>query len=364
MLRLASTSALAEVPPVAYFVRRVEQLSHGALQIQVSDDWGNSAPDAEVQVVRAVASGTVDLGWAGSRVFDSIGVSSFRALSAPMLIDSYPLEKAVLASAIPDQMLAGLGRVGAGGLALLGDPLRVPISVQHPLLAPADWHGVGFGTLRSGVQEAVLRALGAVPVEAFGVYRDRYLQSGKIQAFELDFPRYVRDVGGTRAPYVAANVHLWPEIDVLIANPGRLSSLSDQQRAWLKQAAADAAGRSVATAETIDRYLREEACLTGARFDNATDADLTAMRRALSAVGLSNATAADLTALRRALSAVRFYNATAADLTALRRALSVVYEQLEQNPQTDAFIREIEALKRHTPPGTAIRIPRGCSRGP
>ena len=211
MLRLASTSSLAEVPPVAYFVRRVEQLSHGALQIRVSDDWGNSAPDAEVQVVRAVASGTVDLGWAGSRVFDSIGVSSFGALSAPMLIDSYPLEKAVLASAIPDQMLAGLGRVGVGGLALLGDPLRVPISVQHPLLAPADWHGVGFGTLRSGVQEAVVRALGAVPVEAFGVYRDRYLQSGKIQAFELDFPRYVRDVGGTRAPYVAANVHLGPK---------------------------------------------------------------------------------------------------------------------------------------------------------
>ena len=179
MLRLASTSSLAEVPSVAYFVRRVERLSHGTLQIRVSDDWGNSAPDAEVQVVRAVASGTVDLGWAGSRVFDSIGVSSFGALSAPMLIDSYPLERAMLASAIPDQMLAGLGLVGVGGLALLGDPLVVPISVQHPLLAPADWRGVGFGTSRSGVQEAVVRALGAVPVEAFGVYRDRYLRAAR-----------------------------------------------------------------------------------------------------------------------------------------------------------------------------------------
>jgi TRAP-type C4-dicarboxylate transport system substrate-binding protein len=323
VLRLANTSySLTDVPPVAYFVRRVEQLSHGTIQIRVGNDWASYAPDAEAQVVRAVASGIVDLGWAGSRVFDSIGVSSFRALSAPMLIDSYPLEQAVLASTISDQMLAGLRRVGVAGLGLLGDALRVPISVHRPLLRPEDWRGVEFGTLRSGVQEEVVRGLGAVPVEAFGVYRDRYLESGKLQAFELDLPRYVRDVGATKAPFVTVNIHLWPQIDVLIANPRRLSSLSDQQRAWLKQAAADAAGRSVALADDAE-YLKQ-ACLMGARF----------------------------------------YNATGAELTAMRRALSVVYQQLEQNPQTDAFIREIETLKRHTPPGPAFRIPQGCSRGP
>jgi len=322
VLRLANTSfSLTDVPPVEYFVRRVEQLSRGAIRIQVISAWADWAPDAEVQVARAVASGRVDLGWAGSRVFDSIGVSSFRALSAPMLIDSYPLEKAVLTSALPTQMLAALKRVGVIGLGVLGEELRLPISVQRPLLAPSDWRGVGFGTYRSGVQEEAIRALGAVPVEAFAVYRNEYLKSGRIQAFELDLRRYLTDLGVTKAPYVAANVHLWPQFDVLFANPSRLRSLSDQQRAWLKHAAADAAGRSVALADDSARYIKQ-ACLMGARFENATGADLTAMRRTLSAV----------------------------------------YQQLEQNPRTDAFIREIETLKLATPPGLPFLVPSGCSR--
>ena len=74
-------------------------LSGGAVQVTVINQWGDYAPSAEAQVVHAVAAGTVDLGWAGSEVFDTIGVPGLRALSAPMLIDSYPLENAVLKSA-------------------------------------------------------------------------------------------------------------------------------------------------------------------------------------------------------------------------------------------------------------------------
>ena len=36
-----------------------------------------------------VEAGKADLGWAGSRAFDSVGVPSFDALHAPLLIDSY-----------------------------------------------------------------------------------------------------------------------------------------------------------------------------------------------------------------------------------------------------------------------------------
>ena len=48
--------------------------------------------------MRAVAAGQVDLGWSGTRVFDTMGVTSFQALHAPMLIDSYALQHAVIAS--------------------------------------------------------------------------------------------------------------------------------------------------------------------------------------------------------------------------------------------------------------------------
>src|SRR5262249_17454213 len=69
------------------FVDRVEQLSGGAVRIDVKSDWDGEVyhSDIEQRVVRDVAAGKADLGWVGTRAFDSLGVDSFRALNAPML---------------------------------------------------------------------------------------------------------------------------------------------------------------------------------------------------------------------------------------------------------------------------------------
>jgi len=324
LLRMASvTSDLNDAPPVADFVRRVAALSGGTIRITVFDQWANYAPDAEAKVVRAVATGRVDLGWAGSRVFDSLGLSSLQALLAPMLIDSYQLEKAVLASPIPGQMLDGLELVHVSGLGILGDELRLPIGVHHALLAPADWRGSSFGTYSSQVQEEAIRALGATPVEAFASFRLHDLDTGAMQGFELDVRRYVKLGLVTKAPHVAANVTLWPQINILFANPGRLASLTHEQRDWLRQAAEDAASDALRVASHDAPYIRR-ACAMGARFANATPADL----------------------------------------TALRRSLSVVYRALERDPQTKTFIRQIQLLKRSTPRNPGLHVPAGCARKP
>ncbi|HEX9356324.1 MAG TPA: TRAP transporter substrate-binding protein DctP, partial [Streptosporangiaceae bacterium] len=270
VLRMASTYGGPDaIPAVEDFIRRVNALSGGTLQIKVTSQWGDWAPDAEAQVVRAAAAGTVDLGWAGSRVFDTIGVRDFRALSAPMLIDSYPLENAVLRSAMPGRMLAGLAGVHVTGLGVLGEGLRLPISARRPLLAPADWRGVSFGTLRSQVQEETIRALGATPVVAFGPYRTHDLATGVMQGFELGVQRYVHLGLAASARYVTANVALWPQFDVLFANPARLASLSPQQRGWLHQAAQEAAANSVSLVAAQEGPSINRACAMGARFATA-----------------------------------------------------------------------------------------------
>src|SRR5262250_578581 len=226
VLRMASIPwNPSDAPPVADFIRRVSALSRGTVQIKVINQWGLYAPSAEAQVIRATAAGQVDLGWAGSRVFDTIGVPAFGALSAPMLIDSYPLESAVLKSSLPARMLAELSRVHVTGLAVLGDAQRHPIAVRRPLLAPADWRGLSIGTYDSGVQQFAIRALGATPVVAFGPYRMHDLATGHIQGFELDAQRYVHNVAVQNARYFTANVTLWPLFDVLLGNPARLASL-------------------------------------------------------------------------------------------------------------------------------------------
>jgi len=324
VLRMASTpSGPSDAPPVADFIQRVGVLSGGSVQIQVINQWGDYAPGAEAQVVRAVATGQVDLGWAGSRLFDTVGVPGFGALSAPMLIDSYPLENAVLKSTLPARMLAGLNRLNVTGLAVLGDVLRHPIAVHRPLLAPVGWLGLSIGTYRSGVQEQAIRVLGATPVVAFGPYRTHDLATAQIQGFELDVQRYVQFGLVASARYVTANVTMWPQFDVLFANPARLASLAPQQRAWLEQAAAGAARTSVPLVAGQNGPSIKQACAMGARFATATPADL----------------------------------------AALRQSLAVVYQNLETDPQANAFLRQIQQLKKSTPSGAAPAIPAGCAAG-
>jgi TRAP-type C4-dicarboxylate transport system substrate-binding protein len=321
VLRMANTASNLEYfPAITDFVGRVKERSGGNVRIEVVDEWGRFAADGEQQVVRAVAAGKVDLGHAGTRVLDTMGVASFQALQAPMLIDSYALQRAVLEGGLPREMLQGLDRVGVAGLGVLGGGLSKPIAVNKPLLGSADWRGITFGTYKSEVQAQAIRSLGATPMEAFGKARDQALQAGKLQAFELNLLAYQLNVLEGEAPYVTANVNLWPWTDVLFANPGRLAALTGQQRGWLQQAAADAVGSSVGLADH-DAQLLTLMCKSGARFANASEADL----------------------------------------GGLRKAVAPVYANLGDNSETKAFIEQIQALKRSTPAGAALRIPAGCT---
>ena len=323
VLRMANTAGDLEVVPlIKDFVAQVKKRSTGNVRIEVVHRWGDFAADAEQQVVRDVAAGKVDLGWAGTRAFDTMGISSFQALQTPMLIDSYALEQAVVASDIPGQMMEGLDEVGVRGLGILANGLRKPIAVKQPLLGVADWRGMTVGTYRSQSQAQAIRALGATPMEVVGPLREQALKDGEIQGFELSLSLYSHLGPGLmqRAPYVTANVTLWPQMDVLFANPGRLGGLTKQQREWLQQAAHDTAGRSAALADRDTQSLND-ACQSGARFANASPADL----------------------------------------AALRKAFVPVYASLEQDPQTKAFIQQIQALKRSTSAGAPLVIPAGCT---
>jgi len=321
VLRMANAYGdLQTAPVIEQFVSQVKERSGGNLRIQVTSRWGDYADDAEQQVVRAVAAGKVDLGWAGARVFDTMGVPSFQALQAPMLIDSYALEQAVVASDLPGQMLQGLDKVGVRGLGVLPDSLRKPIAVKHPVLGLEDWRGITFGTLKSAGQAQAIRSLGATPMEVFRRSRNEALLDGRLQGLEMDL--FVYEHGGPvqPAPYVTANVTLWPQMDVLFANPDRLGRLTEQQRGWLQQAAQDAAGRVAALADRDAQSLKN-ACRSGARFANASPADL----------------------------------------AALRGAFASVYASLERDPQTKASIERIQALKRSTSAEAPLAIPAGCT---
>jgi TRAP-type transport system periplasmic protein len=315
------TVGTSVAPSVGYFAARVAALSHGNLRIKIHAEWGEFGPDAEAQVVQASASGGVDLGWIGTRVFDTLGVPSFRALSAPMLIDSNETVKAVLASSIPGQMMRGLRRVNVTGLAVFGDGMRFPVAVKHPLRSPADWRGITFGTFRSSVQEQAIRSLGARPKEVLGLSRGAALDTGQIQGYEFDPWTYSTQASAAKAPYFTANIALWPQTEVLIANPNTLRSLTGAQRGWLSQAAAQTSRLSVDLTRPSQVELRN-ACAVGARFVEASTADQAEMRS----------------------------------------VFSTVYQSLEADPDTKVFLDEIRRITSTHAAGPLFRVPAQCDR--
>lgn len=321
VLRMASVVGHIEyAPAVRYFVDRVHDVSGGRLRIAVVDRWGKFSSDAEQQVVRATSAGKVDLGWVGARVFDTMGVNSFQALQAPLLIDSYALEDAVIRSDLPGVMLQGLGGLGVTGLAVLADGLRKPVTSKKPLVTLGDWRGTGFGTFASEVQAHAIRSLGAKPMQVLGPEREQALKEGTIQGFEMNLLGYQMNDMQSFAPYVTANVNLWPQMDVLMINPARFAALTEQDQRWLRQAATDATVRSTDLIDTDPQHL-VLACKGGARFQDASPSDL----------------------------------------AALRRAFAQVIKDLEQDSQTKAFIQVIEALKQSTRAERPLAIPDACT---
>jgi hypothetical protein len=108
-------------------------------------------------------------------------------------------------------------------------------------------------------------------------------------------------------------------MDVLLANPARLEKLTGEQRGWLEQAARDAEARSAALADK-DAQATRAACGSGARFAEASSADL----------------------------------------AALEAAFAPVYTKLQRHPQTKAFIGRIQGLKESTPE-PVLSIPSDCT---
>jgi len=295
------------------FAGEVQRLSAGTMLIDIKSGWRRGQVNFESGLIEDVRAGKADLGVAGSRAWDSVGVNSFRALNAPLLITSYALQDRVLRSPMTGQMLPGLRQLGLAGIGVLPGPLRKPLGITRPLLKPSDYAGLRIAMQPSRVAAATMRALGATPVPATkSITGLDGIEQGisAIQGNQLD----------KAGKYLTANLNLWPRPLVLFANGKAWASLTPAQRRILRQAAAD---------------------------DLAPD----------SQVVRDNEGADTAILCRRRL---HFLTASPADLLALRRAVQPVYDQLQRDPQTRRYIQQIAAMRQKVSPEPAP----GCPQTP
>ena len=222
-------------PNVLEFIEQVKALSYGNITIvPIWDAGADTTPSFEQGVVKVVTEGQYDLGLAGSRAWDGLGVTSFQALQAPFLITNNALAEAVASSEIGTQMLDSLSSVGIAGLALWPEDLRHPFSMDpdKPILLPDDFKGLSVRSIPSEVSYMLINALGGSPM-----YGDDYqaAESGLRQGASLN---------GT--PTATGNVIFFPKFQVLFATGGALEKLSEGQRSILRDAAAATQKKAIA----------------------------------------------------------------------------------------------------------------------
>jgi TRAP-type C4-dicarboxylate transport system substrate-binding protein len=227
-LAVADAEGRPSEPYVFEFIEQVKTLSNGSITIEpIWDAGGETTPSFEQGVVKIVKEGQYDLGLAGSRAWDSVGVTSFQALQAPFLITNDALAETVATSDIGTRMLDSLSSANVIGLALWPEDLRHPFSIipDKPILSPEDFKGATVRVVPSEVSHLLIETLGGSPMFDGGDYQAA--ESGLRQGFSL-----------TGTPTATGNVIFFPKFQVLFANGAAFEKLSEAQRTVIREAAA------------------------------------------------------------------------------------------------------------------------------
>lgn len=297
------------------FVDEVERLSGGTITIKIRNQWlGWPWRRRESGVIRDVAAGKADLGSAATRAWHAVGVTSFEALQAPLLVDSYALQEKVVAGEIADQMLEGLEPLGVVGIGILPGPMRKLLSIDRPLTQVEDFERVRVGVTESRVGHDAVRALGATAVPFRPGNDLSGLDAVESQVEAIEGNRF--DLAGAR--HLTANLNVWPRALVVFMNEQAFEQLEASQRDLLREALRRAIPETLAVLQSREREAAAALC-----------------RRKLDFVAVAPA-----------------------DMTALRQALSPVYRELERDRRTRSFIERIRKLREEV--STSAEPPPSC----
>ncbi len=260
--------------PLRHFVAQVADLSDGRIAVDLRWNAATGEEDIEGDVIHQVSDGTLDLGWVGTRAWDGQGVVGFSALQAPFLITDYGVLAAVMTSDLPDKMMAELDGTGLTGLGVYPDQLRHPFGFRAPFLSLDDFDGVGLRVPQSQVSDAVIRALGATPLDLNGNAFGEAIDKGDVIGAETSIGTVVFGAAGI-APdgaYMTMNLTFFPKLLTLFAGSDRYSSLSASTRSVLETAAGETL--TYLLGQDLERADIEAFCEAGGTLVNASGKDL------------------------------------------------------------------------------------------
>jgi TRAP-type C4-dicarboxylate transport system substrate-binding protein len=294
------------------FADAVLKASGGHLRIRFLNDWRKGQPAAEKGVIEDVRDGKSDLGWVGARAFDWVGDRTFEPLQAPLLIDSYDAERAVLGSDVPAAVLQTLKPLGLEGIGILPGPLR-KLMATKAVTTPQDLQDLEVAFSGGPGIEASLRTLGADPVRI-----PSGTQWSGWDATETHLQAAAGNHYQDEARYLATNLNLWPRFPVIFAGPSARSKLTSDEMAMLRRAAIGAQGPAFAAIADAERGAMTQLCR-----------------------------------------AVQVSDLSPQDLEALRAAAQPIYDSMAEDPTVAKVLEQLQALRDDTdvPASAAPKCP-------
>jgi tripartite ATP-independent transporter DctP family solute receptor len=217
---------------MVYMAKRCEEISDGQLKLQI---YPSGQLGSEQQCVELLQLGSLALTKVSSATLESF-TDDYKVLGIPYIFKSTehafrvldgPIGKDILASSKP-YLIIGLCFYDAGS--------RSFYTLNKPINHPDDLSGMKIRVQKSIVSFELVKAMGGSPTPISWGELYTALQSGVVDGAENNPPSFYTSRHYEVCKYYSLNEHSMIP-DVLTISLKVWNGLSDQQKAWLQQAA-------------------------------------------------------------------------------------------------------------------------------
>ena len=219
-----------------YMNERLEALSGGKMRMDI---YSSAQLGSENQCIELLQIGSLDITKVSSAALEGF-VDPFKVFGIPYLFRSREQFFAVLDGPVGQRILESTEPYWIRGLTYFDSGARSFYTVDRPVRTPDDLKGMKIRVQKSPIAVEMMRTFGgsATPVDWGELYTA--LQSGVVDGAENNTPSVTTAFHHEVAKYYSVNEHTMCP-DVIIVSLATWKKLSGQERAWLRQAADEAA---------------------------------------------------------------------------------------------------------------------------
>ena len=215
---------------------RLDELSGGTMQIDI---YPSQQLGSERETLELLQIGSLGMTKVSSSVLENFA-PEYMVFSLPFLFRDDAHRFAVLEGPVGGELLEAARPYRLHGLGFYDAGSRSFYTVDRPVVTPADLRGMKIRVQESQTAMAMVRALGGSPTPISWGELYTALQQGVVDGAENNPPSFYLSRHYEVARYYALNEHTAVP-DVLMISTVIWDRLSEQEQAWLQQAADESA---------------------------------------------------------------------------------------------------------------------------